>query len=1443
MSAAECVFTQKDVLLVITSFQFGVPETIGELLHHYQNELKHKKFHFHHDIAHLTKHHRRFRGYVACRLIEEQRVNAATRFLQYFKDPNSIKVPRTEAKFIYTMDNAVRARSLPLLMLLHNRNFGECTASAIDIAASNGDFPIVEFLHTHRREGCTSKGFSMAKRNGHLDIVAYLHDNRYDQDRIEYFARKEAESDLNAPFIMAMSSLLLFAFTTGTYGQSWPPTNQCSANGYSTWDKQCPSLTASNVQTVVTQPQSGALKSTNLSSLDTLDQARAVLQGQSAVQAMSGLRSQSTSWYNASLTNMMIAFCQLTSTSADLTRCVTNTSIHAARDRNNLCIVSPGNGSCVVSGLCERQANCMWPTPISGKPRSPRYTQDQIDSALSWVQTSYAESLVPYAAPGITLAVLSFFSFLLFFIMRCFCNRCGGRNPVERGYTWCSVLIPGVTFFLISFAIFICCIAAYVQNNNVTSSMHILFTQLAETLNDAQIFANNLLSPLQALQASQASTVSAFQSSLNNTSWIVKGAATLQSMGAAIDSTYTNAFPKVCVGSSSQYCLSCPTALCGTATTQPQALAAKIATTAQQLDTTFQVARTTIYSGSNTLFQAVNEAEFEVRVLSSATNNSNKAVSTVESSFDDISYSRTGLVLSIFVIGLVVSLLGMIGFLRGVCKDKSKFVHLLHISWILGVILCIISFVVASLLMAVSALWFDGCKYLDMIVNNMSPYFSAETSELLTSCIQGTSTLVALEMSSAYQISCGLYERLSIAQSIDANSFTQQLQALSLMVYGLSDFGYSTATQNTLVQTSLKNLPTGWKSTNNVADFETPWILYSGNQSANCTSDPDPAACYIDTVQKCAKDSVCYTAFQDARTYAKTAKSIQNTLWMMHQDFQGNTNYNNSANWPSDSQSMLQASLAYSNQLSSFLTSQIPPLTNLNVWKQLNTLQCTSSDGCSWINQEYAIVHNVLCQDLLGTCLNIALCVFLVALFLIPLAICGIILQKRLRGIRGGAYGAMEQPDAVAPEVKLTGKAKLQAKLDALTKGKITTEYGGSPRCVNRRNHPCNYSSSQDVNFPLNNFFIMATMKRKGSIVQDPSLSRLRQQDATATNVASPKGISVKKPTTEENVLLARRRLSVVSDNTLVEGLANVTTADHEGIQDGESSIGCYAGVTKKGYAPYNPRKKNQDSMIMQFDSTTKSLLLGVFDGHGEAGDGVSQFFKSQFPTELFKHPSFATTGDPAKDSEGIKAAITFAMNTVEKRVLKDSTIDTEFSGSTGVVGVIRDKLLVVGNVGDSRITRGFMQGNTLIAEAVSDDHKPDRPLEKARILAAGGRVFAVEYDDGIDGPPRVWLGHMDVPGLAMSRSLGDAVAHTAGVSSEPEFFSRTLDANDKYLVIATDGLWEFMSDDEVIKMASAHTDPKQAVDVLILEANRRWMKEEQVIDDTTVIVAFVNVK
>jgi len=254
----------------------------------------------------------------------------------------------------------------------------------------------------------------------------------------------------------------------------------------------------------------------------------------------------------------------------------------------------------------------------------------------------------------------------------------------------------------------------------------------------------------------------------------------------------------------------------------------------------------------------------------------------------------------------------------------------------------------------------------------------------------------------------------------------------------------------------------------------------------------------------------------------------------------------------------------------------------------------------------------------------------------------------------------------------------------------------------------------------------------------------------------------------------------------------------------------------------------------MAEDPKTRSLVLCVMDGHGEDGDKVSQNIKSKFASYLFKHKDFAGN---------IKAALTDVIARCEAEILRESTIETDFSGTTFNCVVIRDNSCTIANIGDSRASLGYRNSSGgITAVQLTIDHKPDLPAEKARIEAKGGRVFAVEYDDGVDGPCRVWLGHMDVPGLAMSRSLGDAVAHTAGVSSEPEFFEYEFNRGreDLILVTASDGLWEFMSDQEVIDIAGATTEPRFAVDRLISESNERWMREEQVIDDTTVCVAFL---
>lgn len=321
-----------------------------------------------------------------------------------------------------------------------------------------------------------------------------------------------------------------------------------------------------------------------------------------------------------------------------------------------------------------------------------------------------------------------------------------------------------------------------------------------------------------------------------------------------------------------------------------------------------------------------------------------------------------------------------------------------------------------------------------------------------------------------------------------------------------------------------------------------------------------------------------------------------------------------------------------------------------------------------------------------------------------------------------------------------------------------------------------------------------------------------------------------------------RRRLTVTGSSGAAEHVDGAAAPkEEEHLQEFpphqnkyHSAVRCavteYSGVSKKGHAPYNPRKKNQDALIMADDPSTQTLILCVLDGHGEHGDGVSQTFRDQLVPELLNHPTWTTD---------LKKSCSDAIAKVERNMLRNYRIDSEFSGTTLSMAIVRGNTLTGVNIGDSRVIMAKEEHGRLIAQDITFDHKPDTPKEKERILACGGRVFAVEYDDGIDGPPRVWLGHMDIPGLAMSRSLGDVVAHSAGVISDPEFTEYELNpAVDRFLVVATDGLWEFVDNQETIELVDAQAGPTDAVDVLVTEAATRWMHEEQVIDDTTIVVA-----
>jgi serine/threonine protein phosphatase PrpC len=248
-------------------------------------------------------------------------------------------------------------------------------------------------------------------------------------------------------------------------------------------------------------------------------------------------------------------------------------------------------------------------------------------------------------------------------------------------------------------------------------------------------------------------------------------------------------------------------------------------------------------------------------------------------------------------------------------------------------------------------------------------------------------------------------------------------------------------------------------------------------------------------------------------------------------------------------------------------------------------------------------------------------------------------------------------------------------------------------------------------------------------------------------------------------------------------------------------------------------KKTNQDAMVMVEHAATKSLLVAVFDGHGAQGHDVSGFIARTFVTLLLQDRRFS------RSDTNLCVPLRECLLAAEKAMLDESSIDASLSGSTAAAAILRGRKLWAIGVGDSRIVLGSKPAGArsdasskgIVSTGITVDHKPDDPAEKRRILNAGGRVMATRnrMAPHIVGPARVWLRDVPAPGLAMSRSIGDLVAKAAGVISKPDEYVVDMDGSTRALLLASDGLWDFVSNQESIEGAmQAANDSKRLAEL-----------------------------
>ena len=192
--------------------------------------------------------------------------------------------------------------------------------------------------------------------------------------------------------------------------------------------------------------------------------------------------------------------------------------------------------------------------------------------------------------------------------------------------------------------------------------------------------------------------------------------------------------------------------------------------------------------------------------------------------------------------------------------------------------------------------------------------------------------------------------------------------------------------------------------------------------------------------------------------------------------------------------------------------------------------------------------------------------------------------------------------------------------------------------------------------------------------------------------------------------------------------------------------------------------------------------FFGVFDGHG--GKAVSKYLKDNLPK--FFIDKFPDDNEIYSNSNHSIKYFNKVYDYIQNTMIQDHPKFVQYCGSTACVGIHykkdnKDRLWIL-NVGDSRAVKC---SKTNIADALTHDHKPNRPDEKKRIEDLGGSVAF----DGFD-----WR----IKNLSLSRAFGDLDC-SPYVINTPQIYKYKINSNDNFIIFACDGLWDVLTNQDAV--------------------------------------------
>ncbi|OAY77305.1 probable protein phosphatase 2C 34 [Ananas comosus] len=298
-------------------------------------------------------------------------------------------------------------------------------------------------------------------------------------------------------------------------------------------------------------------------------------------------------------------------------------------------------------------------------------------------------------------------------------------------------------------------------------------------------------------------------------------------------------------------------------------------------------------------------------------------------------------------------------------------------------------------------------------------------------------------------------------------------------------------------------------------------------------------------------------------------------------------------------------------------------------------------------------------------------------------------------------------------------------------------------------------------------------------------------------------------------------------------------------------SSGTVRGEGSKSFASaYSQRGEkgsNQDCSIVweEFGCQEDMIFCGIFDGHGPWGHYVAKRVRKSLPPSLLCNWQEALALASLVVDKKLchfdlwKQSYLAASATVDGELEHDRRLDAFHSGTTALTIVKQGDLMVIANVGDSRAVLATTSDNgSLVPIQLTVDFKPNLPQEAERITRCNGRIFCLTDEPGVH---RIWLPNEEAPGLAMSRAFGDYCIKNYGLISVPEVTQRRITSRDQFIILATDGVWDVISNQEAVRIVSSTKKRGKSAKRLVECAIRAWKCKRKgiAVDDCSAICLF----